>query len=181
MALDERTPVEHFTGFTPIIAPLCTLSLYDYCWHWMLVEGFPQQRKQLGRWIGIAHNAGGPLTYWILTDKCKVVARLSVTAQTELNPLVPAQTVTLDNAIKANIGKHRTDEEVEQELDGLFPTAGDLLGDNDIDDRMEPFEANTTMPEADKWTLETFDQYLTAEVLLPVRGKLVRARVTGRK
>lgn len=37
------------------------------------------------------------------------------------------------------------------------------------------------MPEADEWTPETFDQYLTAEVLLPVRGELVRAQVTGRK
>jgi hypothetical protein len=36
------------------------------------------------------------------------------------------------------------------------------------------------MPEADEWTPETFDQYLT-EVLLPVRSELVRAQVTGRK
>jgi len=184
MALDERTPVEHFTGFTPNIAPLCTFSFYDYCWHWMPVEGFPQERKQLGRWIGVAHDVGGPLTYWVLTEKCKVVARSSVTPLTELElkePLIRAQAVTLDDAIKAKIGKHRTDEEVEEELDGLFPTTGDLLGDEDIDDGMEPFEADAAMPEADEWTPETFDQYLTAEVLLPVRGELVKARVTGRK
>jgi hypothetical protein len=44
-----------------------------------------------------------------------------------------------------------------------------------------PYEADAAMPEADEWTPETFDQYLTAEVLLPVRGELVRAQVTGRK
>jgi hypothetical protein len=41
---------------------------------------------------------------------------------------------------------------------------------------LEPFKAD-----ADEWTPETIDQYLTAEVLLPVRGELVKARVTGRK
>jgi hypothetical protein len=37
------------------------------------------------------------------------------------------------------------------------------------------------MPEANEWTPETFHHYLTAEVLLPVCGELVWARVTSRK
>jgi hypothetical protein len=37
------------------------------------------------------------------------------------------------------------------------------------------------VPEADEWMLETFDKYLTAEVLLPHGGELVWAKVTGRK
>jgi hypothetical protein len=52
-----------------------------------------------------------------------------VTALKELKlkePLIHAQAVTWDDVIKAKIGKHRTDEEVEKELDGQFPTAGDL-------------------------------------------------------
>jgi hypothetical protein len=90
-------------------------------------------------------------------------------------------TVTLDDAIKSKLGKHRTDKEVEDELEGLFQSAGDLLDDDDIDDGFEPFDADATMPEAYDWTPETFDQYLTAEVLLPHHGELVQARVTGRK
>jgi hypothetical protein len=43
------------------------------------------------------------------------------------------------------------------------------------------YEADAAMPEADEWTPETFDQYLTDFVLLPVCGELVRAQVTGRK
>jgi hypothetical protein len=71
---------------------------------------------------------------------------------------------------------------MEDELEGLFPSAGDLLDDDDdIDDGFEPLDADATMPEADDWTPETFDKYLTAEVLLPHHGELVRARVTGRK
>jgi hypothetical protein len=83
----------------------------------------------------------------------------------------------LDDAIKSKLGKHRTNKEVEDELEGLFPSAGDLLDDDDIDDGFEPLDADATMPEADDWTPETLDQYLTAEVLLPHHGELVRARV----
>jgi hypothetical protein len=71
-----------------------------------------------------------------------------------------AQAVMLDDAIKAKIGKHCTDKEVEKELDGLFPTEGDILGNDDIDGGMEPFEADTAMPEANEWTPETFDSSL---------------------
>jgi Reverse transcriptase (RNA-dependent DNA polymerase) len=87
----------------------------------------------------------------------------------------------LDTAIKSKLGKHRTDKEVEEELEDLFPSAEDLLGDDDTDDGFEPFEPEAAMPEADEWTPESFDTYLTAEVLLPLHGELTRARVTGRK
>jgi hypothetical protein len=37
------------------------------------------------------------------------------------------------------------------------------------------------MPEADDYTPEAYDEYLTAEVLLPNMGTMTKAKVTGRK
>ena len=37
------------------------------------------------------------------------------------------------------------------------------------------------MPEADAYTPEAYDEYLTAEVLLPNMGEMMKAKVIGRK
>jgi hypothetical protein len=64
--LNERTPFEHYAGHTPNIAALCTYSFYDYCWYWDSELGFPGQQRLLGRWLGVSHDIGRPLTYFFL-------------------------------------------------------------------------------------------------------------------
>jgi hypothetical protein len=184
-ALNERMPFEHYTGHTPNIAALCTYSFYDYCWYWDSEEGFPGQQRVLGHWLGVSHDIGGPLTYFILPKSCKPIAQSSVTPVTPEELLEPgnkALAEELDKAIDAKIGKFRTDKEVAEELGTLFGPSGDLYdGDLDPFDEIEAAEEAALMPEADEWTPETFDKYLAAEVLLPHGGELVRAKVTGRK
>ena len=41
---------------------------------------FPEQNLCLGRWLGVAHDVGQAMTYWVLVDKGTVIARSSVTA-----------------------------------------------------------------------------------------------------
>jgi hypothetical protein len=174
-ALNEQTPFEHYTSTirgTPNIAALCTYSFYDYCWHWSSEEGFPDQQRVLGHWLGVCHDIGGPLTYFILPKSCRPIARSSITPVTPEESLEPANKALaeeLDAAIDAKIGKFRTDKEVAEELGALFGPSRDLY-DGDLD----PCRRLT-------WTPETFDKYLAAEVLLPHGGELVRAKVTGRK
>jgi hypothetical protein len=47
----------------------------------------------------------------------------------------------------------------------MFPDYEDLFKEED--ETREPFEPKATSPEADDYTPDSFDQYLTAEVLLP--------------
>jgi hypothetical protein len=82
VALNERTPFGHYTGHTPNIAALCTYSFYAYCWFWDSEQGFPNQQRVLGQWLGIQHDIGGPLTYFILPKSCRPIARWSVTPVT---------------------------------------------------------------------------------------------------
>jgi hypothetical protein len=172
-------------GHTPNIAVLCTYSFYDYCWFWDSEQGFSDQQRVLGQWLGVSHDIGGPLTYFILPKSCRPIARSSVTPVNPEELLEPATKVLaeeLDKAINEKIGKFRTDKEVDEELGMLFESSGDLYdGDLDPFDEIEAAEEAALMPEADDWTPETFDKYFVAEVLLPHVGELVRAKVTGRK
>jgi hemolysin activation/secretion protein len=66
VALNERRPFEHYTGQTPNIAVLSTYSFYDYGWYWNAEEGFPDQQRVLGQWLGVSHDLGLLLTYFVL-------------------------------------------------------------------------------------------------------------------
>jgi hypothetical protein len=88
--LDERIPVEHYTGHTPNITALCTYSFYDYCWYWSSEEGFPDQQRVLGHWLGVSHDISRPLTYFVLPKSCRQIARLSITPVTPDELLEPA-------------------------------------------------------------------------------------------
>jgi hypothetical protein len=125
----------------PNIALLCTFSFDDYCWFVTPVEGVPHQKKILARWLGVAHEVGGPMSYWGLPGTYKVVARstvLPLTANELKDPLIIADMLT--------IGKDRTDKEIEADLGILFPADGDLL-DLDEDDGFEAYEPEAAMPE----------------------------------
>jgi transposase len=80
--LNERTLFERYKGHTPNIAALCTYSFYDYCWYWDSEQGFPDRQRVLGWWLGVSHDIGGPLTYFILPKSCRPIARSSVTPVT---------------------------------------------------------------------------------------------------
>jgi transposase len=123
-ALTEQMPFEHYTGHTPNIAALCTYSFYDYCWFWDSEEGFPNQQRVLGHWLGISHDIGGPLTYYVFPKSCWPTARSSITTVTLEELLEPANKALaeeLDKAIKVKISKFRTDKEVAEDDGDLEP------------------------------------------------------------
>ena len=54
------------------------------------------------------------------------------------------------------------------------------LFEDEDDEAIEPVNPNETRPEADDFTANTFDQYLTAEVLLPRNSKMYQGTVKQR-
>jgi len=84
-------------------------------------------------------------------------------------------------AIKERIGDTLEDAALDPELVGAFPEVPDdiFLPDDDIE--FDPAEPDAAMPEADEYTPEAYDEYLTAEVLLPNMGTVTKAKVIGRK
>jgi hypothetical protein len=68
------------------------------------------------------------------------------------------------------------DKEVDSELADLLPIVPNkLLLEEDVE--YEPFECDAAMPEADDYTPEAYDKYLTAEVQLAKMGTLQKGTV----
>jgi len=87
----------------------------------------------------------------------------------------------LDASICEKIGDSIPDSEVDEDLTSQFPEVPDDIFLDERENEFEPAEPEATMPKADDYTPEAFDEYLTAEVLLPNMGSMMRAKVTGRK
>jgi hypothetical protein len=66
-------------------------------------------------------------------------------------------------------------------LVGIIPEVPDDIFLPDHDAEYDPVEPDAVMPEADDFTPEAYDEYLTAEVLLPNMGNITKAKVIGRK
>jgi hypothetical protein len=98
------------------------------------------------------------------------------------DPLVKAKMLELDLAVKEKIGDSVGNEDIDEGLIGLFPEVPEdiFLPDNDHED-LVPVDHADAVPEADSFTPEAYDEYLTAEVLLPNMGEMTKAKVVGRK
>jgi hypothetical protein len=94
-ALDERRPIEHYMGHTLNISALCTYSFYDYCWFGSSEEGFPDQQRVPGHWLGVSLDISGPLTYFVLPKSCWPIAGSSVT------PVTPEELLESANKVMA--------------------------------------------------------------------------------
>jgi len=115
------------------------------------------------------------MTYWILTEKCTVIAWSSVKmleAFEKLDPVIISQQDAFMRAIleqKALSSEYRSP--------WLVVDEGDLEVNDDRDWEAEVY----TTPEADTFTPESFDEYLSAQVALPVGEKLDGDRSFGGK
>jgi hypothetical protein len=185
-SLHDRAPCEAIEGNTPDISEYAQFEWYQYVWYHDPAVRFPDDPKKLGRWIGVAHDVGSPMTFWVLPASCKVVARSTVfpLSQDEMaDPLVKSRLVELDLAVTEKIGNSVHNDDVDHALIGLFPEIPDdvFLPDNDQDEDHEPMDGADLVPEADDFTPEAYDEYLSAEVLLPNMGEMTKAKVVGRK
>lgn len=83
---------------------------YQYVWYHDPAVKFPEEPKKLGRWIGVAHNIGSPMTFWILPASCQVLARSTVfpLSQDEFRkPLVKSKLVELDLDVAEKLGNSK--------------------------------------------------------------------------
>jgi hypothetical protein len=183
-SLGGRVPNEVVEGFTPDISEYAQFDWYEYVWYHDTRVQFPEDTRKLARWIGVAHDVGSDLTFWILPNSCKVMARSTVwslTPEEYADPAVHAMMADLDASIREKIGDSVSDNEVDPEIAELFPIVPDDLFTPEVGADYDPYEPDASMPEADDYTPEAYDKYLSAEVLLPNMGTVTKARVVARK
>jgi len=103
------------------------------------------------------------MTYWILTEKGTVIARSSVLSLSDMD-LRDTNVMQRKEAFMAKVRGGKLDKTIE-----IFP---------DIpDDPVEPYSSE----EIDSYTPEQYDEYISAKVMLPIKGSNQRGRVLRQK
>src|SRR5687767_4121920 len=75
---NEMTPIQYQKGVTPDISAFLQFTFWqpilylDHESHW------PESKERSARWVGVAHNIGDALTFWILDDQSKYLLARSV-------------------------------------------------------------------------------------------------------
>ena len=122
--LGDRVPTEIVEGNTPDISECIQFDWYQYVWYFDPAVQFPEDAKRIGQWLGVAHDVGRPMCFWVLLRSCRVVARSIVQALTEddlADPAMRVQIAELDAAICNTIGDTVQDNDMNPELLGLLP------------------------------------------------------------
>ena len=191
-----RSGYEIVFGFTPDISEYVEFEFYDYCWYWDTPQSYPHEKKQLGRWLGIAHRVGQSMVYYIMNANGKVIARSTVVS---LDPSdhdvteIKTRMVDLDNTIKSKIGDCRNaitsksaetpdidDDDIEQQLAFTFELKESDLNDNQLEheaasDPHRPEMDNAPTNDVDS---DAFDKFIGIYLELP--GEDGESKVLGR-
>jgi hypothetical protein len=121
------------------------------------------------------------MCYWVLIETGKPIARSTVAPITDAELSMQIIKEDLKNFDNRIITKLSTDSNDIEDFD--LP---DYLQYSEQDDNFETpqyehVEPKASMPEADEYTPEEFDKYISAEVLLPKGNNLVLGKLIGRK
>ncbi len=182
-ALDGRVPAERRLGNTPDISEHAQFEWYEFVkYH---EPGVKDGHTRYGRFIGVCKNIGTNMTFWILTDKCSVISRDTVSSLTDeerRDENIQRRIAEFDQLVDDKIGDRKKKVEADEFIgDGIMPTVpSDDLFDYEDDLELEQAEPEAAMPEVDDYTPDCVDNYLTAEVLLPRGGVLTRGKVIRR-
>ena len=132
---------------------------------------------KVGKWLGVSHQIGSPMTYWVLKDNGQVISRSSVI------PLKNEQKEQYKDEMK------KLQDTVNEKYDEYDPDAINVYDNDDIED---PF-TDVDKPETDEEdggptgntgkndTVEGPSLFENAEIYLPHRDRNEIAKVIGRK
>jgi len=167
LLLGVRTPEERVTRRTPDISEFARFSWSQWIWY-KDATTFPQDDVQLGRWIGVAMDVGQAMTYWILTAKGTIIARSSIAPLSNMDLRSQVTQERKDNFNKTCLTPLNNRMSAKPNTIDVFPEI--------IDEE----EAKYSTQEADDFTPDGYDEYLSAQVILPVGGEFRRGQVTRR-
>jgi hypothetical protein len=184
--VDKRPGLEKLTGETIDISEWLDFDFYDRVWYWdQKKTDMTEEQAKIGRWLGIAHRIGSDMTYWVLTESGKVIARSTVQHITTTDmaaDAMKARVATFDERLLTRLD----DENFQLAL----PNHVLYLQDDDVPDdpslQAIPPDAEygdmlqASKPDADEIEFDTFDQYLGAEFLVNSNGETAMATVSKR-
>jgi hypothetical protein len=170
-ALNDDVPNTAVSGDASDISHLCELSWYEWLWYHDPVD-FPEDKRKLGRWLGPSHDIGHVMCARVLAANgqilaCTTYSPLSVADHNSES--VKKRQLEFDESIKTEFGNPDRVPVFIGDPNEFEPYSDDSTGDE------------ATMPEADNYDHDAFDQYINAEVLIPVGDSLLTGKVIARK
>jgi hypothetical protein len=136
---------------------------------------FPNTKLLLARWLGVTHHVRQALCYWLINDKGKIIACMTI----QKIPSDEMQMTFTQEAIK------EFDDQLNNHLNHKLIDNLDSepkITDNVMNDVIVPFDKDPAMPEEDDMPDEdTYDEYISARVLLPPGVSYKKGTVTSRK
>ena len=194
-----RSGYELVYGSTPDISEYVEFEFYDYCWYWDTPQSFLHEKKNLGRWLGVAHRVGQSMVFYIMNTSGKVIARSTVVPlePQDLSVTEIRERITdLDATIKRTLGDYKN-ASVDAEKDIPDIDDNDILAQLQYTFDIEPSEFDSShidtindnlrpdLDDAPSTDVETkaFDNFLGLHIEIPSptgEGKIL-ARVKERK
>ena len=80
--LHGRTPYKIITGYTPDISEYLDYSWYQTIWYYDEQANFPEPRRRLAKWLGVAHRVGQALCFYILPESGITIVHSTIQALT---------------------------------------------------------------------------------------------------
>lgn len=183
-SLDGRTAHEDVLGETPDISQYMLFDWYQVVWCLQPMNKFPYNKRVLGRWIGIVDDSNEIGTHRILLETGFWVSRKEVWELTDAdknNLQLQTDIMQLDAGIRDRLGDSIKDKDMDPEIAGqLEHVPVELFDDDELESPDEPYDESRTAREADEYTPEELDEYLTAQVALPRGDGLEKGTVKAR-
>ena len=187
--LQGRTPAESRLGSTPDISEYAQFDWYDFV-KYNDVAADDNQKVRYGRLVGPCESSGTNMCFYILTEKCTVLVRDTVSSLSDeesKSDETKKRIIDFDKLVNAKIGDRPT-KRGEIELDaemldqgGTQPEIPAELFNTDADNfDWDLEEPEAAMLEVDDYDADTTDTYLNADVVMPRGGDFERGKVIRR-
>lgn len=175
--LKGRTPWERVHGDTPDISQYLEFDWYDKCFYLDRGDSAEDniENNRCGRILGIAHNHGTQMVYFVLAKSGKVVTTSTVKRVPREKEDIPEWT-DYENAVREKLGSATI-----LGIPFILPpeTATALMDDSD--EYTDPVDPEGLAPERDDVTPELLDTYLGATVNMLRGDGTFRGTVVRRK
>ena len=179
--LKGRTPYEVLTGNTPDISEYLEFSWYQPVWFYE-PDVYPQQNKQIARWLGIAHRVGQAMCYWILPISGVPIARTTIQEISKIE-LESEEVCRLLNAYDLEVND-KLGAPIDNDIYNSANSFRLYREDEDssyLEDEQELFDPEAAAIIIDEIDNDAYDELLLTEPLLQRDGQLIKAKITGRK
>lgn len=178
--------LKQITGETPDISEYLDFGFDDYAWCW---ENAGLGEAQLVQWLGVSHQVGSQMCYFVMKSNGEVLSRTSVQQVTNLELMtdeVKKQINELDDGIQKRLADERHVIQPNAKEQPADWRGHNLELDEDYIEEFHRKVSNTGIPEADEQQQieETHlgGDYIGMEVALPTgsESEPQLARVTKR-